>query len=234
MKKSANYIFLFLLAILFTVSPLQQAFAQTGGYIGLWGGYTISPYAGTGDDDYDHHDWDWYHHDIDLDINETYALGAKVGFVHPLLKYLAFEFEYFYLNPDIDRSIIDKYESDYVTVEGEIKLNNFMFNVIGKYPRGVIHPYIGVGLGLSNADVSAKATEGSASSVSIGDNYTSFAWQLLTGVEIDLASNLAMDIGYRYFTTELKFNDKMEYDYDISREIDFDTSMITMGFKFLF
>jgi opacity protein-like surface antigen len=233
MKKSA--IIIFSLAVLFTVYPLQSASAQTGGYIGIWGGYTINPYAGSGDYEYNHHDDDWdYHHDYELDIEETFALGAKAGFVHPLLKYLAFEFEYSYLNPDIDRSIIDRYSSDYVAIEGDIKLNNFMFNVIGKYPRGPIHPYIGVGMGLSYADVTAKATDGSASSVSVGDNYTTFAWQVLTGVEIDLANNLALDIGYRYFVTQLEFNDNIEFDHDTSRDIDFETSIVTLGLKFLF
>jgi opacity protein-like surface antigen len=84
--------------------------------------------------------------------------------------------------------------------------------------------------------MSAKAAEigDSTSAVSIGDNYSAFAWQLLTGVEIDLAKNLALDIGYHYFATQLKFNDNMEYSYGYSRDIDFDTSIITMGFKFLF
>lgn len=239
MKKSAHYILLFSLAVLLTVWPLKSAFAQTGGYVGIWGGYTINPFAGSGDYDYeyDHHDddWEWnYHYDYDLNIEETFALGAKAGFVHPLLKYLAFEFEYFYLNPDIDPSIIDRYGSDYVAVEGDIKMNSFMFNIIGKYSRGTIHPYIGVGLGLSSSDVSAIATDGSETIAPIGDNHTSFAWQLLTGMEIDIARNLALDIGYRYFVTEMEFNDSMVFDYDTSRDINFETDMITLGFKFLF
>jgi opacity protein-like surface antigen len=235
MKKSANYIFIFLLAIFFAVYPFQSASAQTGGYVGIWGGYTISPYASTGDNNNDYHHWDYYN-DYDLDIDETFVLGAKVGFVHPQLKYLAFEFEYSYMNPDINRSIIDRYGSDFVAVDGDIKLNNFMFNVIAKYPRGVVHPYVGAGIGLSLSDVSAKATENgdSSSSVSIGDNYTAFAWQLLTGVEIDLANNLALDFGYHYFATQLKFNDNIESVYDKSRDVDFDTSILSVGFKFLF
>lgn len=238
MKKLA--FFIFSLSVLFTVCSMQSAVAQTGGYVGVWGGYTINSFAGYGDDDheYDHHhdDWEWdYHYDYEMDIEETFALGVKAGFMHPLLKYLAFEFEYSYLNPDIDRSIIiNRYGSDYVAVEGDIKLNNFMFNVIGKYPRGFVHPYIGVGLGLSFTDVTATATDGSVSSVSVGDNNTSFAWQLLTGLEFDLANNLALDIGYRYFVTELEFNNSMEFDYDTSGNIDFETSMITMGVKFMF
>ena len=235
MKKSVNYALVFSLAILFAIYPFQSASAQAGGYIGIWGGYTISPYAGSGDYNDDDHYNHWDYNNYDLNIDETYVLGVKVGFVHPQLKFLAFEFEYSYLNPDIKRTTLYGYESDF-SVEGDIKLHNFMFNVIAKYPIGIVHPYVGAGIGLSYSDMSAKAAEigDSTSAVSIGDNYSAFAWQLLTGVEIDLAKNLALDIGYHYFATQLKFNDNMEYSYGYSRDIDFDTSIITMGLKFLF
>jgi opacity protein-like surface antigen len=43
------------------------------------------------------------------------------------------------------------------------------------------------------------------SSASVGKDHTSFSWQLLTGVEIDITNNLSVDIGYRYFATEIEF-----------------------------
>jgi spermidine/putrescine-binding protein len=43
MKKVANYLFIFTVAILFAVCPLKSASAQVGVYIGIWGGYTIRP-----------------------------------------------------------------------------------------------------------------------------------------------------------------------------------------------
>lgn len=233
MKKVANYFFIFTLAILFTVCPLKSASAQVGGYIGIWGGYTISPNASSGDS----HDWDYFYNSYDLDIQEAWVLGVKVGYNPPQAKYLTFEFEYSYLKPDIDRSILDRYGPDFVAIEGDVKLNNFMFNAIVKYPQGRFHPYVGAGLGFSYTDMSATATQrisGVTSSASVGKDYTSFAWQLLTGVEIDIINNLSMDIGYRYFATEIELGNATEFDFENNTKIDFTTSMITLGLKFRF
>ena len=230
MKKVANYLFIFTLAILFAVCPLKSASAQIGGYIGVWGGYTISPDASSGDS-YDHN----YYNNYDLDIQETWGVGVKVGYTPPQLKYFSFEFEYSYLNPDIKRSVLDRYGPDYAAVEGDVKLNNFMFNTIVKYPQGRFHPYVGAGIGCSYTDMSATATQsGVINSASVGKDYTSFAWQLLTGVEIDIINNLSVDIGYRYFSTEIEFGNNIEIDFENDTKIDFTTSMITLGLKFLF
>ena len=233
MKRYTYYILVFTLAILFAVCPFKSASAQVGGYIGIWGGYTINPNANTGDY---RDDWDYYYHDYDLDIRESWAFGVKAGYIHPQLKYFAMEFEYSYLHPDIERSRINLYGPDYVLVEGDVKLNNFMFNFIAKYPLGIVHPYVGAGLGFTYSDMSAVAGEGSSmtDSMSIGNDYTSFSWQLLTGVEIDMANNIAVDIGYRYFSTKLEFNNAMKIEYGNDTDIDFSTSMITLGLKVLF
>jgi opacity protein-like surface antigen len=230
MKKAGNYISIFLLAILLSACPLKSASAhggeyhdegyrgggyQVGGYFSIWGGYTIAPDLSSGYYD----DGDYYKSDINLDIDETSVFGAKLGFSHPMLRALAFELEYSYLNPDI---------TDYSTVAGDIKFNNFMFNIIARIPVGVIHPYWGAGFGFSHYDISAK-DEGSGT-----ENNTSYAWQLLTGLEIDLTPNLAVDVGYRYFVTELKFENYINSEYKNSTDVDFTTSMITLGVKFRF
>ena len=231
MKKVANYLFIFTLAILFAVCPLKSASAQVGGYIGVWGGYTISPDASSGDY-YD--DWDYYNR-FDLDIQEAWVLGVKVGYTPPQLKYFSFEFEYSYLDPDINRSVLGQNRTGLVAVEGDVKLNNFMFNAIAKYPLGRFHPYVGAGIGCSYTDMSATATQsGVINSASVGKDYTSFAWQLLTGVEIDIINNLSVDIGYRYFASEIEFGNNTEIDFENSTKIDFTTSMITLGLKFHF
>lgn len=196
--------------------PFESASAQTGGYFGISGGYTINP-----DLSADHHDvWDYFDDDIDLDIEESPVWGVKIGYVHPRARALVLELEYNYLNPDITNS---------VDIDSNVKLNNFMFNFFAKIPAGVIHPYWGFGLGFCSSDMSEQATVWLG-----GKDATSFAWQLLTGVEIDLANNLAVDIGYRYFTTELEFENDMEYEHGNNRNVDFTSSMITLGFKFFF
>jgi opacity protein-like surface antigen len=230
MKKVATYLFIFTLAILFTVCPLKSASAQVGGYIGVWGGYTISPDASSGDS----HNWDYYNN-YNLDIQEAWVLGVKVGYTPPELRYFSFEFEYSYLNPDINRSVLGQNRTGFVAVDGDVKLNNFMFNAIVKYPLRRFHPYVGAGIGCSYSDMSATAIQsGVINSTSVGKDYTSFAWQLLTGVEIDIINNLSMDIGYRYFASEIEFGNNTEFDFENNTKIDFTTSMITFGLKFLF
>jgi opacity protein-like surface antigen len=207
MKKIANYVFVFTLAVLFAVYPFGSASAQIGLYLGGWGGYTISP-------DANEDNWDDYYNDNNLDIEETSAWGVKVGYTNPFFKYLALEAEYSYLNPDI---------KDHDYIDGNVKISNLMFNVIGKYPLGIIQPYFGVGLGFSYADMSLENIRG----IDEGD-YTSYAWQLLMGVELYLTSQMAVDIGYRYYITEL------EFEHADTEDVTFSTGMITLGLKLFF
>lgn len=216
MKNIADYVFIFALAILIVVFPFKSAQAQNGGYFGISGGYTINPDLRS--DDYDY--WDFYEDDIHLDVEEVPLLGVKLGYTHPRARALALELEYSYLNPDITNSI---------GVDGDVKLNNFMFNIFTRIPAGVIHPYWGFGLGFCNSDMSGEAAQWLG-----GKDATSYAWQLLTGVEIDMTNNLAVDIGYRYFATELEFENNTEYGHGNHRDVDFKTSVITLGFKFFF
>jgi opacity protein-like surface antigen len=216
MKKITAYFFISMLAILCAVYPFQTASAHSGGYFGILGGYTINPDLRSRY--YDH--WFFYEDDIHLDIEESPFLGVKIGYTHPQARALGLELEYSYLNPDITNS---------VDIDSNVKLNNFMFNIYTKIPTGIIHPYWGFGLGLCKSDMSEQATAWFG-----GKDATSFAWQLLTGVEIDMANNLAVDIGYRYFVTELEFKNDMEYEHGNSRDVDFTSSMVTLSFKFFF
>ena len=236
MKKTFNIIFVlsFILVNLFVVCPVKPALAQTGGYVGIWGAYTLASRATSNyyDDYYDH-----YYRDYDLDMRETWVIGAKAGYTPPQFKYISFEFEYSYFKPDIKRSVIDRYGTDYIAVEGDVKLNNFMLNVMGRYPKGRFHPYIGLGFGVSYSDLSAIATQrvsGVTSTASVGKTYTSFSWQLLTGLEIDIIKNLSADIGYRYFATKLEFEDTPDIYFENSNKVDYSTNMFTLGLKFLF
>lgn len=237
MKKIDSCVFIVVLVFCLAVVPLQSASAQggpTGGYVGFWGGVTIAPEASS--EDYDD-DWYDYHDDYDLNMEETWSAGIKLGYIPPLWKYFSFELEYSYLHPDIKRSILEQYGPDYVAVEGDVQIHNFMLNLFARYPIGRLHPYIGAGVGFSYSDLSAVATQRIGEDIStaqVGDDYTSFAFQVLTGVEIDITNNLAFEVGYRYFITELEFSNSSEIYRNNSVEIDFTTSMITLGLKFLF
>ncbi len=238
MNKIAQYVVIGFWVFCLTAVPFQSAWAQggpIGAHVGFWGGFTVAPSASS--DDYDD---DWHHdeNEYDLDMEETWAMGVKVGYTlpHPW-KYFSFEFEYSYLNPDIKRSILERDGSDFIAVEGDVKLHNFMLNLFLKYPLGRFHPYLGAGLGFSYSDMTATATQqigDETTTAPVGDDYTSFAFQVLTGVDIDITNNLALELGYRYFITGMEFNNASDIYLSHSMDIDFTTSMLTLGLKILF
>ena len=54
MKKIASSLAVFVLVIVVSVFPFNTASAQTGGYVGVFGGYTLSPDASLVYDDYNY------------------------------------------------------------------------------------------------------------------------------------------------------------------------------------
>ena len=241
MQKVARSLFVFVFVIAVSVFPFDTASAQRGMYVGVFGGYTFSPDAS----------WEDYYSSIDLNVQETGIFGVKFGFNPPPIKFFSIEFEYSYLNPDMDRTVFATAGSDYDAIEGNAKIHNFMFNAIVKYPEGKIHPYLGLGIGASYFDFSALSTANVG-----GVNYserssvddTVFAWQILAGVDIDLTNNLSLDIGLRYFDAEsADYHDDYDDDYyddhhhdhddDYYYEgptLDYRSFMATAGLKFRF
>jgi len=236
MKKLAGAFAVVVFVIAVSVFPFNTASAQTGLYVGVFGGYTFGSDASLSYYDYDY--YYNYNYNYDIDVQDTWAFGVKFGYTPPRLKFFSFEFEYSYLNPDVDRTVLPRAGTDYATVEGDVKFHNFMFNAIAKYPEGKFHPYIGLGLGFSAVDLSVSTTS-TARSASYDD--TVFAWQILFGVDIDLTNNLSLDIGYRYFATESNDDDDYDYDHDYyhyhdyyGTYLDYKTSMVTVGLKYRF
>lgn len=236
MQKVARSLFVFVFVIAVSVFPFDTASAQRGMYVGVFGGYTFSPDAS----------WEDYYSSIDLNVQETGIFGVKFGFNPPPIKFFSIEFEYSYLNPDMDRTVFATAGSDYDAIEGNAKIHNFMFNAIVKYPEGKIHPYLGLGIGASYFDFSITATS-QLNGVSYHTRHsyddTVFAWQVLAGVDIELTNNLSLDIGGRYFDTE-SLNDSYDDDYYDDHDydhyhydgptLDYRTFMVTLGLKFRF
>jgi opacity protein-like surface antigen len=233
MKKLARSLAVLIFVISISVFPFNTASAQVGGYVGIFGGYTLSPDASWQDNDFN----------ADVDVQSTGVFGVKFGYTFPAINYFSLELEYSYLNPDVDRTVLATAGSDYAAIEGDVKFHNFMFNVITKYPNGKIHPYLGAGVGVSYVDVSVTSTSrigGVNYSERRSSDDTLFAWQILVGVDIDLINNLSVDIGYRYFATEPQ--DDYYYGYYYNHDpyyyngptLDYKTSMVTLGFKYRF
>jgi opacity protein-like surface antigen len=235
----------FVFMIVVIVFPFNLALAGQGAYVSLFGGYTFSPDASWSNDD--------SVYDYDLDVRQSGVFGFKIGATAPFPEnYVSAEFEYNYLNPDADRTVLTTAGDDYSAVEGDVKIHNFMFNILVHYPEGKIHPYIGLGAGVSSFDLSLKSTSrvnGVLYSERRSSGDTVFAWQAMAGVDIDLANNFSLDIGCRYFDAEYldaeydvyysNDNSQAEYHHEEGccyegPAFDFKTFMVTLGLKLRF
>jgi opacity protein-like surface antigen len=186
-------------------------------YFGLSGGYTLGSDLEFAVDDYD----------FDLDIDNKWTLGIKLGYTMPFARFLAVEAEALYFDPEVNDQAWEKYGSYNVDVDATIHFYNLLFNVIVKYPDGRIHPYLGAGAGLSHVDFYGEADNTYSTNADLNnDRDTTFAWQVLAGVNFDINESLSADLAYRYFSTSAEFSH--------DNEIDYTTSMITVGLNFHF
>ena len=156
----------------------------------------------------------------DLALDSSGMMGLKMGYILPQARALAFELEWNYMfNQTIPSQVVSG-----VRESGEVALNNFLVNVILRYPEGKIHPYVGGGIGASSMNI--QNTEVSRNIVYVNDETaTGFAWQFLAGVNVDLAPNLSADLTYRYFGTNPGFS---------LIDVDYRTQAITFGINFHF
>ncbi len=157
----------------------------------------------------------------DLSLDNSGMLGMKVGYILPQARALAFEFEWNYMfQQNIPTQVISG-----VTESGNVSLNNFLVNAILRYPEGKIHPYVGGGIGGSSVYIKNTEAIGGRVVNDASETSTGFAWQLLAGVNFELAPNLSADLTYRYFGTNPSFT---------AINVDYRTSAVTAGLNFHF
>jgi opacity protein-like surface antigen len=171
--------------LLFTSVSTAPAAEAGPFYIGVFGGYVMP-------DDLKKENGE----SVDLSLKSSWAIGAKVGYIFPQVKWLAAELEYFYLaKQDLDQSGYD----------GDFSANNVMANLLVRYPQGKIHPYAGIGIGWSWATLKATSTSGS-----IDESANAFAWQILAGVNFEITPQWSADLGYRYFSSKYEMGPDKE------------------------
>jgi opacity protein-like surface antigen len=157
----------------------------------------------------------------DLALDSSGMMGLKMGYILPQARALAFELEWNYMfNQTIPSQVVSG-----VRESGEVALNNFLVNVILRYPEGKIHPYVGGGIGASSMYLQNTESIGGRVVNVADETATGFAWQFLAGVNVDLAPNLSADLTYRYFGTNPGFS---------LIDVDYRTQAITFGINFHF
>lgn len=180
MKKIiSRFVFVFSLAAFLLITTVSIAPAQQAGpfYVGVFGAFVMP-------EDLE------LEHGSDISLDDSWALGVKGGYIIPQVKFLAVELEYTYMGEQ---------DFDETNRDGNISSHNFMANILFRYPEGKIHPFVGAGLGLSNASIEVD-------DVNWDDDDTAFASQFIAGVNFELAPNLSAELAYKYFYSEYEFD----------------------------
>ena len=174
MKRICRRIVLVSLATFFLLATVSIApAAEKGGfYAGVFGSFVMP-------DELDIEDGG-----EKVDLDDSFALGIKGGLIIPQNPWLAPELEYTYLGEQ---------DFDNTNVDGNFSAHNFMANLLLRYPEGKIHPFVGVGIGISRGTVEIGSWD---------EDDTAFAWQLMAGVNFELAPKISLDLAYKYFNSE--------------------------------
>jgi opacity protein-like surface antigen len=209
--KKLGIICVTLLVILAVPFIAVAAEKDMGIYIGLLGGWVIPTDMSThligkgpgGVNIYDN-----------VALKDGWLAGAKVGYLVPSTnRMLAVEFEYNHIENDFDSGKGYVHSGVTRSYDSKVKADAFMFNLIGRYPQGTIHPYVGGGIGYANVAIDdIKVTSAGRNTL----NYSSgsqgvFAYQFLLGADFDITKNWFVGLGYKYFHTN-----KVSYDNSIT------------------
>jgi opacity protein-like surface antigen len=222
------------LVVLFLLfSQVAFAVPNTGFYVGISGGYVIPQTMNVTDHDYSYIK-------MDTKLENGGFVGVKSGWMTPFTRrIMALEMEYNYIfgtNFDKDKIIyvntLDGEGSG--TLDGNIGIHALMFNMKARYPEGIIHPYAGFGLGYAFFqldDITIRDTSGVVVDIVPGESGGGFCYQFLAGVDFDVAPNLSLGIGYKYFAALPTIGGE---DRNLYADLDYRASIITVGLTFTF
>ncbi len=183
-----------LLLALFT--PDLEA-AEGGGYVGLYGG--LSLVKGAKNDSSEGS----FNFDFKSGYSGTLTLGFDLREDYPSIGIGRIEIEAAYRRNRLDEI---EFEEASLTTDGDVRVASLMLNTFGEYRESYpLIPYVGGGIGLAQVKVD-DARFGDM--LLIDDSDVVFAWQVGGGFGWQMNRYLALDLGYRYFSTvDLRFTD---------------------------
>ena len=206
MKRICRTLVVFILSafLLLTTAPVTSAQMAGPFYVGVFGGFVMP------DDlrwEWGYDGWGYDHWGYDESLDDSWAVGVKVGYIIPPVNYLAIELEYTYLaKQDYDDSYYTGFYGDErYSYDGDFSAHNLMINLLFRYPARKIHPYVGFGIGLSRATIEENGiseSNGEVLSYHFDEDDTAFAGQFIAGVNFEIMANLSADITYKYFFSE--------------------------------
>lgn len=177
----------------------------------------------------------------DISMKKGWLGGAKVGYLTPFTnRILAVELEYNHLESNFDSR--KQYEGG--TLDGRVKADVMMVNLIGRCPSGKFHPYVGVGGGYANmkvGDISGMDSQTNTKEPTIqGGGQGVFAYQVLVGVDYDINKNWMVGLGYKYLatnpvsfnTTATSANGNQSVSADVNAKFSAHNILLTVGYLF--
>ena len=233
--KRLGIVFVSLLSVfVFAVNASAQG-DTSGLYVGLLGGFSFPPALSTTLTDQS----DGENDKGDINMKTGWLAGAKVGYLTPFTgRIIAAELEYNHLESNYDNT--KQYAGG--TIDGGMKADVLMVNLIGRYPGGRWHPYVGVGGGYANVkvnDISGWAQNAKIMTIQ-GGSQGVFAYQFLAGVDFDITRNWMVGLGYKYLaSSSMSFNTTASAaDGSASIPVNVDTTykshnlVLTVGYNF--
>ncbi|MBN1546940.1 MAG: porin family protein, partial [Syntrophaceae bacterium] len=208
---------LFLLFATVSIAPATEAGPF---YVGAFGGWVIPRDLEVEIDGFGSEE-------IEVNLDNSWAVGAKFGYIFPQVNWLAAELEYTYL-ADQDFDEYEAIDDMSARLSGDFSAHNIMANLLCRYPEGKIHPYVGLGLGISMANFEADGTLTIGQDVyrdSADEDDTSWAFQVIAGVSYEISPSWSADIAYKYFYSEYEIDDL---------DIDVKNNLITAGLTYYF
>jgi opacity protein-like surface antigen len=149
----------------------------------------------------------------DVSLKTGWIAGTKLGYLTPATnRILAVELEYNHIVNDSDTGKTYTFEGVSFHLDSNIKIDALMLNLMGRYPEGRFHPYIGAGAGYANVAIDdVRGSSGAYTANNSSGSKGVFAYQFLVGIDFDIASNWFVGLGYKYFAAS-----KASYDVTIT------------------
>ncbi|HQL01723.1 MAG TPA: outer membrane beta-barrel protein [Smithellaceae bacterium] len=226
----------FAVALAFILSVSVQSYAQVpkGLYAGVTGGFSVAEDMSSSVTNR-FQAWDSIR--FDTSLKAGYLFGAKVGWQTPFTdRIMALELELLNMGHEMDtaKSLLYYPES---SVDGRVFISSLMTNVIARYPKGKVHPYVGIGGGLAYMAFDEIKNGYPPFWINSGSDVV-LAYQLMAGVEIDIAKNFVLGVGYKYFdamkaTYESDFGGPGTY-VPAEVEMDYKSHNFMLSFSYLF
>jgi opacity protein-like surface antigen len=241
MKKFGISLLSFLLILSFSFNAMAEVKpSNTGFYVAILGGISMPMDMKTTFTDND--DTPPTISNQDISLKTGWLAGAKIGYLTPFTKrILAVEFEYNHIANDFDTGKIYNVAGTSLTLDGSIKIDAFMLNLIGRYPEGRFHPYIGAGAGYANVQIDTIQSSPVGAFNNTSGSKGVFAYQILAGVDFDITNNWFVGLGYKYFAANKVSYDVLTISPDDpgethpgSVDAEYKSSIITLSVGYLF